>query len=290
MSTAEAVLKTAPLVNETFVGNDYNFWNCTEDGWDLTRGASSNAITLNVGGTKSPIIVAPEKSALILIDMQNYFIHPNLSSTSVGRDLIPVMNETIFAFRKNNIPVMWVQWGLTESDVYYMPPAFLSGYYTEGPNGNTTLGDDMGNLILDGVGTKVAMGRKLMRGSWNAEPFGSLNDTMTEGLAQGTDLHFNKNRLSGLWGATTPLDHYLTTHGITTLFFGGVNLDQCVFGTMMDAFYKGYDTILVEDISATTSPLFATQMTDYNIEGFGNAPDGWTTNSTNFLPDLISQS
>lgn len=77
-----------------------------------------------------------------------------------------------------------------------MPPAFLSGYYTEGPNGNTTLGDDMGDLVLDGAGTKVAMGRKLMRGSWNAEPFGVLNDTMTEGLAQGTDLYFNKSMLS----------------------------------------------------------------------------------------------
>jgi hypothetical protein len=58
------------------------------------------------------------------------------------------------------------------------------------------------------------------------------------------------DRLSGLWGATTPLNDYLVTHGITTLFFGGVNrkrflvvvfvgrlkdvyaVDQCVFGTM----------------------------------------------------------
>jgi hypothetical protein len=77
-----------------------------------------------------------------------------------------------------------------------MPPAFLSGYFTEGPNGNTTLGGDMGDLVLDGSGTTVAMGHKLMRGSWNAEPFGPLNDTMTEGVAQGTDLFFNKSEFS----------------------------------------------------------------------------------------------
>jgi nicotinamidase-related amidase len=36
------------------------------------------------------------------------------------------------------------------------------------------------------------------------------------------------DRLSGLWGAQTPLGLYIQEHDITTLFFGGVNTDQCV--------------------------------------------------------------
>jgi nicotinamidase-related amidase len=33
-------------------------------------------------------------------------------------------------------------------------------------------------------------------------------------------------RMSGLWGSQTALDLYLQEHGITTLFFAGVNADQ----------------------------------------------------------------
>ena len=41
------------------------------------------------------------------------------------------------------------------------------------------------------------------------------------------------DRLSGLWGAQTPLGLWLQENEITTLFFGGVNADQCVWGTLL---------------------------------------------------------
>ena len=47
---------------------------------------------------------------------------------------------------------------------------------------------------------------------------------------EGTDV-VNADRLSGLWGAQTPLGLYLQENDITTLFFGGVNADQCVVNT-----------------------------------------------------------
>lgn len=36
------------------------------------------------------------------------------------------------------------------------------------------------------------------------------------------------DRQSGLWGAQTPLGLWLEENKITTLFLGGVNIDQCV--------------------------------------------------------------
>ena len=36
------------------------------------------------------------------------------------------------------------------------------------------------------------------------------------------------DRVSGMWGAQTPLGLWLEENQITTLFFGGVNSDQCV--------------------------------------------------------------
>lgn len=39
------------------------------------------------------------------------------------------------------------------------------------------------------------------------------------------------DRVSGMWGAQTPLGLWLEENMITTLFFGGVNSDQCVVCT-----------------------------------------------------------
>ncbi|KAF8642314.1 hypothetical protein AX16_009584 [Volvariella volvacea WC 439] len=60
--------------------------------------------------------------------------------------------------------------------------------------------------------------------------------------------------MSGLWGYQSALDLFLKENGIQTLFFAGVNTDQCVLGTLADAYFRGYDCILVEDATATTSP------------------------------------
>jgi nicotinamidase-related amidase len=42
------------------------------------------------------------------------------------------------------------------------------------------------------------------------------------------ELTIQPDRLSGLWGAQTPLGTWLEENEMTTLFFGGVNSDQCV--------------------------------------------------------------
>lgn len=91
------------------------------------------------------------------------------------------------------------------------------------------------------------------------------------------------DRLSGLWGPSTELQMWIQDHSMTTLFFGGVNIDQCVMGTLLDAYYKAYDVVLLNDISATTSPLYATQMVDFNV-----GLDGWVANSTDILPALVN--
>lgn len=36
-----------------------------------------------------------------------------------------------------------------------------------------------------------------------------------------------------MWGDRTAMEQFLQDQGITTLFFGGVNTDQCVYGTLL---------------------------------------------------------
>jgi nicotinamidase-related amidase len=78
-----------------------------------------------------------------------------------------------------------------------------------------------------------------------------------------SDVRVDKFRMSGFWD--TPLDAILRNLGVTTLLFGGVNADQCVLATLMDANFLGYDTIMVEDCSATTSPAYCWDATLYNV-------------------------
>ena len=86
----------------------------------------------------------------------------------------------------------------------------------------------------------ISAGRKLMRGSWNAQPYGVLNELKNSSLAAGTDLYFNKNKLSGLGGAQTPLGLWLQENKVTTLVFGGANADQCVWSTFIDVYLRGF--------------------------------------------------
>ncbi|KAF4610258.1 hypothetical protein D9613_010309 [Agrocybe pediades] len=285
---AQAGLSTDPTV----FGNVFNFWTKLSSGWDLTRGNKAGAITLPMP-RNGPIIIQPNKTALVIIDMQNFFLHESVGGDPLGRAIVPTTVDLIHAFRDAGMPVLWTNWGLTEFDLMNMPPAFINGFTSKGTS-TSSFGSDMGTIVVPKSDpsipatsqTKVAnmtieVGRKLMRGSWNAQPWGALFTEQVQGVAKGTDFYFNKNRLSGMWGPGTPMQTWLQDNSMTTLFFGGVNIDQCVWGTLLDSYYKGYDVILLDDISATTSPLAATQMVDFNA-----GLNGWRANTTDIMAAL----
>jgi len=69
-----------------------------------------------------------------------------------------------------------------------------------------------------------------------------------------------------LWGGGTPCTEYLEASGIKTLLFAGVNTDQCVGGSLQDAFSRGYDCLLLTDGCATTSPSSSQQSIEFNAE------------------------
>lgn len=127
------------------------------------------------------------------------------------------------------------------------------------------LGAECEPVTLDD-GTVVDAGRLLMRGTWNAALYPPLKAIYEEGmkLEEKSDAWIHKDRMSGMWGAKTELEEYLEREGLRTLFFAGVNTDQCVAGTLNDAFSKGYDYVLLSDGCGTTSPDFAQQCVEFN--------------------------
>lgn len=94
------------------------------------------------------------------------------------------------------------------------------------------------------------MGRVLMQN----EPNSQLYELLDKVARPKEDLFINKNRVSGLWNDNTPLAQILKQKKFRTLLFAGVNTNQCVLGTLLDAYYRGYDCILIEDSCATNTP------------------------------------
>ena len=140
------------------------------------------------------------------------------------------------------------------------------------------LGSEIGPVRLED-GSTVDGGRLLMRESWNAALPPALDAAYKEGqgLAHNPDVWIHKNRMSGLWGSSTPCTEFLEKEGIRTLLFAGVNTDQCVGGSLQDAFTKGWDCILLKDGCGTTSPTFASDCIEFNCArtwGFVSDCDG----------------
>ena len=127
------------------------------------------------------------------------------------------------------------------------------------------LGSEIGPVTVED-GKTIDAGRLLMRETWNAALPTALNNAFVEGQRKHDkpDVWIHKNRMSGLWGNGTACTEYLEKEKISTLLFAGVNTDQCVGGSLQDAFTKGWDCILLKDGCGTTSPEFATDCVEFN--------------------------
>ncbi|EJT96760.1 Isochorismatase hydrolase [Dacryopinax primogenitus] len=257
-------------------GSAYNYWIKTDAGFDLSRGSPEK---ITVKTTKDPIMIAPKKTALIIIDMQNYFLHEKLFDNGPGRESVPLMMETVCSCRKAGIPVVWCNMGMNEADRYTLPPSYLAMSYKRD---NATFNQSIGTVSIPGQAKPIDMGGKLIKGSWNAELWGPLKAFAEEGYKLGTDVHIWKNRFSALCGHQ-PLELWLQENQITTTLWGGVVTDVCVWGSMLDAYYKGYDMVMVKELANTTSPDFVVKTAYRNTENWG-----WLT-STSSLMEGIEQ-
>lgn len=179
------------------LGNYYNYWKLTDNDttYDLTRSDRmpvSTPKTVPMIGSRERAIIEPNRTAMIIVDMQNFFLHPQLSpAADKGRTAVQPTLNMIEAFRANEMKVLWVQWGIDDYDLFTMPPALLD-QFSDDHSLNSTFCTEMGT-IKEEDGTEVDLGKKLCRGSWNAQPYGPLYPAMLEGTASGTDYYFNKS-------------------------------------------------------------------------------------------------
>jgi len=226
-----------------------NVWAVDESVADITRPPLDVRLATLATETKC-LHLDLAKAAMLVIDMQNDFCHPEGWLAHIGVDVVPArspiapLKRLLPVLRSADIPIVWVNWG-NRPDLLNISAGLRHVYNPTG------VGVGLGDALPES-GSAV-----LTAGSWSAG--------VVEELEQlSTDICIDKYRMSGFWD--TPLDSILRNLGRTTLFFGGVNADQCVMSTLQDANFLGYDCILVKDCAATTSPEYCWQATLYNVK------------------------
>ncbi len=230
------------------LGKSTNSWGVSKETVSLVR-LRSDSVVIQVPAHPQRVEMDLKRSALVIVDMQNDFCSTGGWLASIGVDTTPLRSivEPIRAIstqlRSLGVPVIWLNWG-NRSDQANLPPGVLHVYNPDGEG--VGIGDEL----------PISGSRVLESGSWSAGPLSGLDPSSS-------DIWVEKYRMSGFHD--TPLDSILRNLDVTTLLFGGVNVDQCVFATLIDAASLGYDIVLLSDCSATTSPEFCVQSTHYNV-------------------------
>jgi nicotinamidase-related amidase len=189
------------------------------------------------------------RTAIVVVDMQNDFCHPEgwLSSigvdTSAAREIVPALADLLSELRAVEVPVIWLNWG-NRPDRINLPPNVIHVYDPDGTGG--------------GIGDRATARSTavLTEGSWGAAIVDEL-------AVAPQDIHIPKFRMSGFWD--TVLDSTLRALRVDHLLFAGVNTDQCVLATLIDASCAGYDCLLVSGVTATSSPSYCADATVYNV-------------------------
>ena len=107
---------------KAIIGNpNSTFWLYdSKTGFDLTHPPTPTSPTPTpnhtIRTTTLPITIFPAKSALVIIDMQNFFLSPQLGRPTTSNGLLAqhqLLKHAIPAARKSGVRVIWMNWGLT---------------------------------------------------------------------------------------------------------------------------------------------------------------------------------
>lgn len=172
----------------------------------------------------------PEKTALLVIDMQRDFCEHGGFGEMLGNDIsevvaiIPKVKEVIAYCRWKKIPVIYTKEGHLP-DLSDCPASKRKRSKKQGA----------------GIGDMGPMGRIMIQG----EPG---NDIVKELYPRDTDVVIHKCGKGSFY--KTDLEKILIERGIESLIVTGVTTHVCVQTTIREANDRGYECLLVDDASA----------------------------------------
>jgi ureidoacrylate peracid hydrolase len=166
--------------------------------------------------------VPQERTALVVIDMQNGFLDPQGSMARIGMPhdaLVPAIagcERLVQSARAAGVPVIYTR--------YVYQPGYVDG-----------------GLLPNELVPQMVEAESLINGTWDAEIVPSL--TPAEG-----EVVIDKSRPSSFYG--TQLEPVLTSQDIRSLVLCGVTTNICVETTARDAGQRDYRVHVVSDACA----------------------------------------
>jgi nicotinamidase-related amidase len=205
----------------------------------------------------------PERTALIVIDMQRDFLEPGGFGDTLGNDvarlqaIVPTTRRLMDGCRAAGIHVIHTR-ECHKPDLTDCPPA-------KRLRGSPTLR----------IGDVGAMGRILIQGEPGA-------DIVPDLYPQPGETVIDKPGKGSFYA--TPLPGLLAEKGITHLLVAGVTTEVCVQTTMREANDRGYECLLVEDATESYFAEFkAATLAMVRAQG---AIVGWTATTSQVLAAL----
>lgn len=214
------------------------------------------------------IQLAPEQTALIVIDMQNAYTsiggYLDLAGFDVSatQPVVANIKKSIDAAHTAGIQVIYFQNGWDEQ---YVEAGGLGS-----PNFHKS------NALKTMRKNPDLQGKLLAKGGWDFALIDELRP-------QAQDIVIEKPRYSGFFN--TALDSILRARGIRNLVFVGIATNVCVESTLRDGFFLEYFGVALKDACYQAGPPAAQEAALYNIQTFF----GWVSDTEAFVKTFNTQ-
>jgi len=217
---------------------------------------------ITIEANPQPILLDLTRAAVLVVDMQNAFVHKGGYFDLVGLDITPIQRiiepcrEIINAAHATGTRVIYLQMGCS-ADLSDKGP----------PDSPSSIKSRVLSMIKEHPEWKDKV---YIYGTWGAEIIEELKPR--EG-----DIVVKKQKHDGFIG--TNLDIILRTLGAKYLVFTGVATNICVESTLRHAFSLDYFPILVSDAVSPMGSNITQDATILNVQ----STFGWVTTSEKLL-------
>ena len=182
-------------------------------------------ITVRDGVPHSMTKLDPKDTALVIVDMQNFYMKEGASSyCPSAQAIVPNVNRLADAVRRYGCPVVWLR-NVTNNE------AFKSWTRHYDRMSQTRIDIRKRELAKDGEGFQF----------WH------------EMDVRETDRKVEKTRYSAFIPGASNLEKILGEYSADTLIICGVATNVCVESTARDAMMMNYRTVIIEDACAANS-------------------------------------
>jgi ureidoacrylate peracid hydrolase len=168
-------------------------------------------------------VIEPAKTALVVIDMQNYFMKPGFQGeVPMARKIVPTVNRLAGAMRELGGHVVWVR--------------------------NTTSGSrESWSVLHDWLQTPERRDRR-----YASMEIGHEGHALWPELdVRPEDAQIVKQRFSAFIQGSSDIEAYLRGRAIDTLLIGGTATQVCCESSARDAMMLNFKVIMVSDANAT---------------------------------------